>query len=235
MHTLQHRSDPRGRSAAAPTLLAVTFLAAAAAPSLAQAPTEDTAPTPAHTHLRHVAETFRGTPDRMGLLPTAVAEAEIAVRHAALMASDSTDLAAMHRHAGHVIHALDPGEIENGPGLGYGMIAAARRAAHYVDLAIAADGGGEALETHGPHVATAARAAAAAAEEAVGVAKEIMEAESADEAVPLLDRLTALMDRMTDGVDANGDGRIGWQEEESGLAQARQHLELLLRGEGIGG
>jgi hypothetical protein len=215
-------------------LLQYALIASALAAPLGP-PSPASAQVPAHTHLRHVSETFRGTPDRMGLLPTAVAEAEIAVRHATLAASDPTDLAAMQRHAGHVIHALDPTAIEGGPGLGYGMIQAAERTAHYVELAISADGGGEALETHGPHVITAARAAAAAGEEALGAAKEIMEAESADAAATLVDRLVGLTERMTNGVDSDGNGRIGWQEEEGGLAQARQHLELLLQGEGVGG
>ena len=189
---------------------------------------------PAHVHLRHVAETFRGTPDNAGLLPTAVAEAEIARRHAELAGGDPTDLEGMQRHAGHVIHALDPTEVEAGPGTGYGMIRAAERSAHWVELAMSSAGGGEAVQTHAPHVATAARSAARMAEEAVEVADDIVDAESAEEAAELLSRLVELTVAIVDGVDADGDGRVSWRDGEGGLAQARQHLELLLRGEGIG-
>jgi hypothetical protein len=188
---------------------------------------------PAHTHIRHVAEAFRGTPDGRGLLPTAMAEAEIAAQHAALAQRDPSDLEAMKRHAGHVMHALEPREIEGGPGLGYGMIRAARRSAHWVELAMASAGAGEAVGTHGPHVTTAAQSAATMAEEALEVARGIREAEAAENAAPLVAELSALTEGALNGIDADGDGRTGWQEGEGGLAQAQQHLELLLRGEGI--
>ena len=190
---------------------------------------------PAHVHVRHVAHTFRGTPDQQGLLPTAVAEAEIAMRHATLAANDPTDLEAIKRHTGHVLHALAPEEVDGGPGLGYGMIRAAERAAHYAELAIASEGASDGLKNHANHVATAARSAIAAAEEAVEIAESIDDAESASDAAELMEELTALVDAALNGVDADGDGRIGWQEGEGGLAQATQHLTLLLRGEGLAG
>jgi len=210
-----------------PLLTLPIVLATSAAPAAAQ----DRGP--AHTHIGHVAETFRGTPDRMGLLPTAIAEAEIALQHATLAGRDPTSLDAMQRHAGHVLHALEPGDSEGGPGRGYGMIEAARRAAHYVELAMVSDGAGEAITTHGPHVATAARSAASMGERAAELAEEILAAEDAAEAAGLLEELTSLCDGIVNGVDADGDGRIGWQEGEGGLAQAAQHLDLLRRGEGL--
>ena len=188
---------------------------------------------PAHVHIRHVAESFRGTPDRQGILATATAEAEIALQHATLAARDVTNLEAMQRHAGHVINALDPTAVEDGPGLGYGMIEAARRAAHYTELAIVSVGAGDAIQTHGPHVATAARSAVAMAEEALEVADAVVDAETAEEAAELVARLQALTDAVVNGVDADADGRVGWQEGEGGLAQATQHLGLLMRGEGL--
>jgi hypothetical protein len=199
--------------------------------SAATAAAQDMAP--AHTHIRHVAETFRGTPERMGLLPTAIAEAEIALQHATLAGRDPSSLDAMQRHAGHVLHALQPDGAESGPGRGYGMIDAAERAAHYVELAMLSDGAGEATGTHGPHVVTAARSAASMAQRAVEVAEAIVKAEDAETAAGLLEELTSVCDGMLNGVDADGDGRIGWQEGEGGLAQAAQHLDFLRRGEGL--
>ena len=70
---------------------------------------------PAHAHMGHVADGFRGTPDGMGLLPAAIAEAEVAAMHAGLAARDLTSLDAMKRHTGHVQHAvemLSPAEVE---------------------------------------------------------------------------------------------------------------------------
>ena len=209
-----------------------------------------------------------------GLLPTAVAEAEIAARHAALAARDPSDADAVRRHVRHVLHALDPSARDAGPGLGYGAIRAAERTAHYIALAAASDGSTDAIETHSTHIATAARSAMANGEAALELAGEILEAtappedepdadetgeesdeseaeavteEEAEEAMdeeettePLdvaaavaeLAPLTAAID---EGVDADGDGRIGWQEGEGGLAQAATHLQLLRRAEGLEG
>jgi hypothetical protein len=171
----------------------------------------------------------------MGLLPTAIAEADVAHQHAELAGNDPADLENMQRHARHVIHALDPTEVESGPGLGYGMIRAAERTAHYVELAMASVGGGDAVQTHAPHVATAARSAITMAEEAVEVADDIVDADTAEEAAELLTRLVELTTALRAGVDADGDGRVSWQEGEGGLAQAERHLGLLMTGEGLGG
>jgi hypothetical protein len=190
---------------------------------------------PAIAHVLRVSDEFRGTPENMGLLPTAVAEAEIAHRHATLAAEDPEDLDAMKRHAAHVLHALNPDEVEDGgPGLGYGVILAASRAAHYIELAAASEGATDGIRTHATHVATAARQAATRAEEALALANDIRDAEEPAEAAALLDELVALTDAILNGVDADGDGSIGWQEEEGGLAQATRHLDLLKQGEGLG-
>jgi hypothetical protein len=193
---------------------------------------QDSTP-PAHVHLGHVATQFRGTPDGAGLLPTAIAEAETALQHATLAARDPGDLDAIRRHANHVLHALSPDKVERGPGLGYGVTLAAERTAHYVELAMAADGGGDALSTHGPHVTTATRNALATTEHAVELATALAKDEDLASASARLEELVTACEAILNGVDANGDGRIGWQEGEGGLAQAAQHLELLRRGEGL--
>lgn len=190
---------------------------------------------PVHTHIGHVADGFRGTPDGMGLLPTAVAEAETANQHAMLAGRDPSSLEGMQRHMAHVINALDPSKVANGPGLGYGVIAAAEGAARHIELAAGAEGASDGVKTHANHVATAARSAVTMANAAVGIAEQIQQATDAAAAAELLHELTALTDAIVNGVDANGDGRIGWQDGEGGLAQATTHLGLLMRGEGLGG
>ena len=94
----------------------------------------------AHTHIGHVADGWRDTPDNQGLLPTAIAEAKIAAQHAALAAKDPSNLDAMKRHTGHVLNAVDPEAMANGPGLGYGVKRAAAGAATHIELAAKSDG-----------------------------------------------------------------------------------------------
>lgn len=233
------RSTPGVLTASLAALLALAHLPASAqeeADTAGEAAdtTADRGRSPAHTHVHHVSVTFRGTPDEMGLLPTAVAEAEIALRHAELAAGDPADLAAMQRHAAHVLHALDPSAVEEGgPGLGYGAVRGAERTAHYISLAAASDGASESVQTHAEHIETAARSAVDTGTAAVELAGEILAAEDAAVAAELLEELVERTGAMLNGLDADGDGRIGWQEGEGGLAQAAQHLELLRRAEGL--
>lgn len=57
----------------------------------------------AHRHIAHVADTFHDTPEKVGLLDAARAEAEVAARHAEL-AARSGDLAGIQQHIVHVLH-----------------------------------------------------------------------------------------------------------------------------------
>jgi hypothetical protein len=129
------------------------------------------------------------------------------------------DLAALKRHAGHVLHAIDPSRIEQGPGADYGVIRAASGIIQHIEMAGAHETASENVATHATHVATSARNTVARAEEIAGLAERVMSASSAAQAAPLMEELAELTDRLIAGHDANGDGRIGWQEGE-GRARA---------------
>lgn len=125
-------------------VLAVSVLAAIPTETLAQADlqaqTDLQANAEVHVYIGYVAEAFADTPIGQGLLPTAVAEADIALEHARLALEDSLSLVGMRRHAGHVVHALDPTVVGGvGPGLGYGVRRAAEEAARQIELAAAAN------------------------------------------------------------------------------------------------
>jgi hypothetical protein len=80
----------------------------------------------AHAHMGHVLTGWHDTPDRMGLLPTVQADAEVAAQHAGFAVSQPDDLDWMKLHVVHVLHAVDPGVEPEGPGLGYGVQRAAQ-------------------------------------------------------------------------------------------------------------
>ena len=205
----------------APITLAVAILltTAFAAPVTAQNP-----------HVGHVASAFGDTPDGQGLLPTAMAEAEVAARHAGLAAADPADLDGMKRHVGHVQHALDPSTVEAGPGLGYGVGRAATGVARHIELAAGVDGAAPGVVTHAPHIARSALNTVERTEEILRLAARVQASTSADAAAPLVTRIAELSAELIEGADANGDGRVGWQEGEGGLATARQHLGFLMGG-----
>lgn len=215
--------------------LITTFIrpAVAAAITALVAPLGAQAQNPSHAHIGHAADGWRDTPEGMGLLPAAQAEAEIAARHAGL-AAGAGNIAAVKTHIGHVMHALDPESVEAGPGRGYGMIRAARGAATHVGLAAQADGASDNVKLHAEHVTTSATNAAEWGEAALAQARAIMETDDAAAAAEMAAEIQATLGKIVSGFDANGDGRIGWQAGEGGLEQAAFHLNLIKQGEGIG-
>ncbi|MBI4521204.1 MAG: hypothetical protein HY701_10225 [Gemmatimonadetes bacterium] len=211
------------------SMIAVFALTSALSASL----TYGQEPTPAQIHIGHVMDRFAGTPNSQGLLATALAEARIAVQHATLAAQDPNNLEAMKRHAGHVVHVIDPKAVESGPGLGFGLKRAADGVATHAGLAGKSQGATQNMKTHGPHASTSAANTARRADRILALAKTIQEyAESPAEGAALVAELKALADQLVAGFDANGDGRIGWQEGEGGLQVAEQHIGFMRQAAG---
>jgi len=183
-------------------------------------------------HVGHVATGFGSAPNGKGLAATTSTESGIAVLHANFAAGDLSDLAAMRRHASHVLHALNPAEGSRGPGLGYGLIRAAEDVATHVELAANAQGASTSLRTHTQHVATIARSVAQRAGEAAAVARQLQEAPSIRRASPLVAELRLLMYQISEGGDLNGDGELSL-DGEAGVQQLEAHVYLLLVGEGL--
>jgi hypothetical protein len=178
------------------------------------------------THMGHVMDSFNGTPMNMGLLPTAMAEAKTAAQHAGL-AAKSTTLAMMQTHAGHVINAIDPTIVAQGPGLGYGLKKAATGVATHANLAGNAPEANAGVKMHAMHVNTAATNAAAMADEVVALAQKIRASTSLEEAQKLAAEMQTKAEEITSGVDADKNGAISWNKPEGGLAQAQQHMGLM--------
>ncbi len=187
---------------------------------------------PAQTHMGHVLDGFRGTPDGQGLLPTAAAEAAIAATHAGLATRDLSSLDAMKRHAGHVLNALDPSAAESGPGLGYGVRVAATRVARHIELAARSEGASQNVKTHATHVAMSANNTVARVDRMIELVEAIQGSDSAEAAAESVQELNTLADALTAGIDTDDDGQVGWQEGEGGLDTAEMHMGLMQRGEG---
>ena len=65
------------------------------------------------------------------------------------------------------------------------------------------------------------------------LAEKIAMAGSAAEASALVGELNGLAQALLAGVDANEDGRVGWQEGEGGLRVAETHGNLMKNAEGL--
>lgn len=79
-------------------------------------------PTVAHVHLGHVLDGWGDTPKRQGLLTVAVEDAQHAAEHATYAVQGAQDIRSVKLHLGHVLHAVDPTQEEDGPGSGYGLL-----------------------------------------------------------------------------------------------------------------
>jgi hypothetical protein len=207
-------------------VLATAANAAAAAPATLAVPAG-----PAGVHIGHVVNGFSDTPNGRGLLPTAIAEARVAIQHAGLAAKNPTSLDAMKLHAGHVINALDPTVVATGPGLGYGVKKAATGVATHIELAAKAQGASPNVVMHAAHIAMSARNTVQRADQIVALAKQIQAATSATDAAALVSQMVSQCDQLMAGADANGDGRITWEAGEGGLQQVQQHVNLMLAAE----
>ncbi|MFI5233040.1 MAG: hypothetical protein ACHQSE_11085 [Gemmatimonadales bacterium] len=180
------------------------------------------------THIGHVVNSFADTPDKMGLLPVAFAEARTAQQHATL-GMKAANLDGMKLHAGHVLNAMDPTIVAAGPGLGYGMKKAALGVATHIELAAKAPGASPNVILHATHIAMAARNAAERADTAIALAKEVQAATTMADAAKLMSQLVSICDQVIAGVDSKGDGRVTWQT--GGLQQAQEHVDLMLGAE----
>lgn len=210
------------------------FLTAAAAALLAvPMASTATAQSAAHRHIGHVADAWNGTPDNVGLLPAAQMEAEVAAQHAGLAAA-AGDLAGIQRHTTHVLHAIDASTSERGPGKGYGLIAAASGCAQHIGMAGGSDDASGAVKAHSTHVQTSCRNVVAWAESIAEKAAAVAAATDMAAAKALADEIAALTQSILSGTDADGDGRISWDEGEGGLEQAATHLRLMKEAEGLG-
>ena len=163
----------------------------------------------------------------MGLLSILEAEAKIAAQHAKLAAADTESLESMQRHIRHVRHAVDPSAEPKGPGKGYGVSKAAKGVETHIMLATKSVGSSEGIEMHANHVATSARNVVAWCTTILAESEKVVNAESAKDAAAATRKIAELTQHVLEGVDANGDGRVSWQAREGGVAQAKQHGELV--------
>lgn len=182
-------------------------------------------------HIGHVVNAYPDTPEKMGLLPMALAESKTAAQHAELALKAPGNLEGLQLHAGHVIHALDPSVVAAGPGKGYGAKKAATGIVTHIELAAKTNGASPNVITHSAHVATATQSVIARVDQIIELAKRVRTASAAAAAADLMQQILSLTGQLTAGVDVNNDGRIGWNGGEGGLQQAQEHVTLLLAGE----
>ena len=197
------------------------------------APIVPTLPGVVGIEIGYISTNYLDTPDKLGLLPIAQAEAKVAAQHAGFMARSLDNLATLQMHAGHVLHALDPRLMPaaTAPGRGYGLKHALDGIMAYADAAAKDAGATAGVKTHTAHIIAAATGTNARADQVIAIARKIQQATTAKAAASLAGELQSLCDQLLAGSDLNADGRIGFDKGEGGLQQVQEHLTLLLNGE----
>ncbi len=187
----------------------------------------------AHVHIGHVMTGWKDTPKKWGLLPTAIAEAEVAVKHAGFAAKKSGDIKWMKTHTAHVLHAVDPSAIAKGPGHGYGVIKAATGAVKHIGFSAKSKGASKNVKAHAVHVGTSAKNVVTWGKLIVRLGKKVKAAKTAGQAAPMVKNIEQLATRLTASDDVNGDGKITWHASEGGLKEAEKHMGFMKKGEGL--
>lgn len=186
--------------------------------------------TAAATHLAHVTRGFGGAPDGRGLAVTAGREVNQAMRHANLAALSTGNLEAMKAHARHVLHAIDPAEVVEGPGLGVGVVAAVQDLARHLSMAAESAGASESMRRHADHVGVAAAAVVERGRAVAALARRLESTETAAAGAALAEELRVTALRLDTGFDADGSGRIDLPGE-AGMTHVEDHIYLVLEGE----
>ena len=184
-----------------------------------------------HRHMGHVTMSWGDTPDNVGLLTILEEEAQIAAQHAGLAAQDLSDLSSMQTHTRHVRHAIDAASESGGPGKGYGIVKAAQGVSRHISLASNAGDASDNVKRHAEHVKSSAENVVKWGQEVMQLSEQVLSASAADQAAPSVQQIQELTQHIVNGTDADGDGRVSWQAGEGGVAQAKQHMDLMERGE----
>ena len=185
----------------------------------------------ARAHIGHVVTGWNDTPGGKGLLVVAEDEAKIAAQHANFAVSKPDNIKWMKTHAAHVLHAVDPTAIAKGPGMGYGVIKAAGGAAKHIQFAANSSDASDNVKLHATHVAASANTVVDRGKKIVALAKRIAKNDSVAAVAAFVRGMKYLSEGLQVGDDANGDGKVTWIKGEGGLAQARQHMQFMLKGE----
>jgi hypothetical protein len=128
------------------------------------------------------------------------------------------------------MHALDPSSVPAlmAPGQGYGVRKAIAAIAEHIELAAKEADATPNIVNHARHVGMSARNTIARVNQLLALAEQVRSATSAAEAAKLVSQMASLAEQLVAGADANGDGRVTFEEGEGGLQLVDEHVKLML-------
>ncbi|HLF29046.1 MAG TPA: DUF420 domain-containing protein [Anaerolineae bacterium] len=195
--------------------------------------------------LRVMLATVSDTPDNVGYLLGLRQQAQIVSDHVSLtdLALGPQDLVGIHRHAEHLVNAIEglpgpnfgdldgDGRVLN-PGDGYGLLSAGGSMGYiesvivHAQTAIDAPDATAEIKLHAGHVIISAQNAQTWAEQLNAKALELARVQDVAAARALLDEMRPLAENLLNGVDTNGDGQIAPISGEGTIATAYEHAQF---------
>ena len=186
----------------------------------------------ARAHIGHVMTGWKDTPDGKGLLPVAIKEAEIALKHAEFAAKKPDDLKWMQTHTEHVMHAIDPSTVSiTAPGLGYGVRKAAAGAKAHIEFSAKSKDSSKNVRLHAQHVAASAGNTNWRVDASVAMGERVLAFKKAKKAAPRVQEILLMAKEILGGFDADGNGTVTWHEGEGGLLEAKKHMGFMMKAE----
>ena len=186
----------------------------------------------ARAHIGHVMTGWKDTPDGKGLLPVAIKEAGIALKHAEFAAKKPDDLKWMQTHTEHVMHAVDPSSVKiTAPGLGYGVRKGAAGAKAHIEFSAKSKDASDNVKVHAQHVAASAGNTDWRVDAIVATGNLVLADDTAEKAAPRVRQILQMVKEVLDGFDENGDGKVTWHEREGGLSEAKKHMGFMMKTE----
>src|SRR5688500_17365219 len=179
-------------------------------------PSAQTPASQAHAHIGHVMTAWKDTPEMKGLLPTAIADAQVA-REQIERAGLEGRINDFWLYGGYLWNALDPGTetdplsktayarrpanyVKNDvPGTRYGIKPAVSGALQHVQLAAKPEGATENVKTHAAHVTASLENVAKWTDEAIAATRKLLDAQDVGSGHVLVDELTLLIGQLAIG------------------------------------
>lgn len=203
------------------------LMAAATLAALAVLPVPAMTATPVHDHLAAVMGAAPDTPGNRGYLDVARGEAAIAIGRLeeALQRSTLTEVQAGVRAA---LHAVAPDHAAEGPGLGFGLLAAVDGAAERIAQAARDPAATEPVAGASMPALAAAQTMRQRLRDAVVLAEHAIAADNLFTAKRLARAMRREVQAAVAGEDLDGNGEIVWEQGEAGLPQLLAQSDVMV-------
>jgi hypothetical protein len=184
-------------------------------------------PTIAHTHIGHAVTGWHDTPDKGGLLITAEGEAAIGYDHAGFAQEATAAPDQLREHVRHVLHAYAPERTTPGPGLGYGVCNALDGALSHLEFAANSDDATDNVRNSVKEIRANSKILREKCALVPVLAEEIRATDSEVDALILTEELRKITDEVKNGIDVNGNGVVGDNAAEYGIATIHRNLDRM--------